>query len=282
MIQERDNFSTVFNEKGSVKDNKKHGRMVLCIDVGNSTIVMGCVEDDTILFEERVATHTEKTKIEHAMVFKSMIELNGINPEDIEGAIISSVVPPLTNVINAATKMVTGVDPLIVSQDIDTGLPIDMDDPGTVGADLVVGAVAVSHEYGKPAIIIDVGTASTITVVDEKGVYIGGVIMPGVMISQEALVVRTAQLPHVSLDPPPRVVGKNTVDSMRSGAIFGTASTIDGMIERFKEELSLPEDVIIVGTGGLAGVVLPHCRTGIIIDKMLLMKGLKIIYDRNN
>lgn len=262
------------------KNNSETG-MILAIDIGNSTIVMGCVDESGILFEEQVATQSEKTKIEHAMVFKSMLELNGIDPADIKGAIISSVVPPLTNVIRAAAKMIIGVEPLTVGPGLKSGLPIHMDDPRTVGADLIVAAVATSHEYGKPAIIVDTGTATTITVVDEKGAYIGGVIMPGVTISQEALVARTAQLPHVSLDPPPHVVGKNTVDSMRSGAIYGTASAIDGMIERFKKELSLPDDVVTVGTGGLSGVIMPHCKSDIIIDKMLLMKGLKIIYDRN-
>ena len=255
--------------------------MILAIDIGNSTIVMGCVDDTGILFEEQVATQSEKTKIEHAMVFKSMLELNGIDPKDIKGAIISSVVPPLTNVIRAAAKMIIGVEPLTVGPGLKTGLPIHMDDPRTVGADLIVAAVAVEQKYGKPAIIIDVGTATTITAVDEKGAYIGGVIMPGVAISQEALVARTAQLPHVSLDAPGKVVGKNTVDSMRSGAIFGNASCIDGMVMRFKKELGLAPDTITVATGGLAGVIIPHCESEIIVDKMLLMKGLKIIYDRN-
>ena len=265
----------------SNKGIKNRSGMILAIDVGNSTIVMGCVEDDKVYFEEQVATQGEKTKIEHAMVFKSMIELNGIDPKDIKGAIISSVVPPLTNMIRSATKMITGVEPLVVGQGIKTGLEIDMDDPRTVGADLIVAAVAAADIYGKPAIIIDVGTATTITVVDEKGTYIGGVIMPGVQISQDALVARTAQLPRVSMDAPGRVIGKNTVDSMQSGAIYGNASCIDGMVKRFKKELNLPEETLTVATGGLAGNIIPHCESDIIVDKALLMKGLKIIYDRN-
>lgn len=261
--------------------NNSKNEMILAIDIGNSTIVMGCVDDSGVLFEEQVATQYEKTKIEHAMVFKSMLELNGIHPADIKGAIISSVVPPITNVVRSAAKMIIGAEPLTVGPGVKTGLPIHMDDPRTVGADLIVAAVATEHYYGKPAIIIDVGTATTITVIDDKGTYIGGVIVPGVSVSQEALVSRTAQLPHVSLDTPPRVVGKNTVDSMRSGAIYGNASMIDGMIKRFKAELGLSDDVITVATGGLAGVIIPHCESDIIIDKMLLMKGLKVIYDRN-
>lgn len=261
------------------KDSKNN--MILAIDIGNSTIVMGCVDNTGVLFEEQVATQYEKTKIEHAMVFKSMLELNGIDPGDIKGAIISSVVPPLTNVIRSAAKMIIGVEPLTVGPGVKTGLPIHMDDPRTVGADLIVAAVATEHYYGKPAVIIDVGTATTITVIDEKGAYIGGVIIPGVAISQDILVARTAQLPHVSLDAPPHVVGKNTVDSMRSGAIYGSASMIDGMVKRFKAELNLPDDALTVATGGLAGVIIPHCKSEIIVDKTLLMKGLKIIYDRN-
>ncbi len=259
------------NEKG----------MILAIDIGNSTIVMGCVNDETILFEERVATRSDKTKIEHAMVIKSMIELNGVNVEDIKGTIIASVVPPLTNVIKAAVRMITGIEPLVVGPGVKTGLPIRMDDPRTVGSDLIVAAVAASHEYGSPVIIVDVGTATTITVVDEEGAYIGGVIMPGVQVSQEALVSKTAQLLHVSLDAPPKVVGKNTIDALRSGAIYGNAACIDGMIDKFKNELELPEDTAVVATGGLSGEIIPKCEREIILDRNLLIKGMKIIYDRN-
>ncbi len=265
----------------SNNESRADGGMILAIDVGNSTIVMGCVEGDKVYFEEQVATQTEKTKIEHAMVFKSMIELNGIDPKEIKGAIISSVVPPLTNMIKSATKMVTGVEPLVVDPDIETGLSVKMDDPKTVGADLIVAAVAAKEIYGQPAIIIDVGTATTITAIDEEGAYIGGVIMPGVQISQDALVARTAQLPRVSLDAPGKVMGKNTVDSMQSGAIYGNASCIDGMVKRFKKELELPENTLTIATGGLSRTIMPHCESEIIVDKALLMKGLKLIYDKN-
>ncbi len=255
--------------------------MILAIDIGNSTIIMGCVDDEKIIFEEQVATVHVKTRIEHAMLIKSMLELNGVSVDDIKGVIISSVVPPLTNVIKSAAKLVTKIEPLTVGPGLKTGLPIHMDNPRTVGADLIVAAVAASNEYGKPTIIVDIGTATTVTVVDRTGAYVGGAIIPGVQISQEALVGRTAQLPHVSLDPPKLVVGKNTVDSMRSGAIYGSASCIDGMIKRIRKEMNLPEDTKVVATGGLAGVIIPHCECDIIYDKMLLMKGLKIIYDRN-
>ena len=261
------------------KDNKKG--MILAIDIGNSTIVMGCIDDEKIHFEERVATRSDKTKIEHAMVIKSMIELSGVSIDDIKGVIISSVVPPLTNVIKAAAGMITGIEPIVVGPGVKTGLPILMDDPRTVGSDLIVAAVAASNEYGKPAIIVDVGTATTITVVNEEGAYIGGVIMPGVQVSQEALVSKTAQLLHVSLDAPPKVVGKNTIDALRSGAIYGNASCIDGMILKFKEELGLPDSTVTVATGGLSGEIIPKCETDIITDRNLLIKGMKIIYDRN-
>ena len=261
------------------KDNEKG--MILAIDIGNSTIVMGCIDDEKIHFEERVATRSDKTKIEHAMVIKSMIELNGVSIDDIKGVIISSVVPPLTNVIKAAAKMITGIEPIVVGPGVKTGLPILMDDPRTVGSDLIVAAVAASHEYGKPTIIVDVGTATTITVVNEDGAYIGGVIMPGVQVSQAALVSKTAQLLHVSLDAPPKVVGKNTIDALRSGAIYGNAACIDGMILKFKKELGLPEDTVTVATGGLSGEIIPKCETDIITDRNLLIKGMKIIYDRN-
>lgn len=254
---------------------------ILTIDIGNSTIVMGCIDDDGILFEEQFATRYDKTKIEQAMLIKSMLEINHIDIKNIEGVIISSVVPAITNVLKSVAALVTDKEPLIVGPGVKTGIAIKMDDPRTVGSDLIVAAVAVSYCYAKPAIIVDVGTATTITIIDETGAYIGGIIMPGVQISQEALISKTAQLSQISLEAPKRLIGKNTIDSLKSGAIYGTASCIDGMIRRVKTELNFNDDIMIVATGGLSSIIIPYCLENIIHDKSLLLKGLKIIYDIN-
>mgnify|MGYP000497399099 CR=1 FL=1 len=204
---------------------------------------------------------------------------------DIKGAIISSVVPQLTGIIKEAVGKVTGIMPLTVGPGIKTGLNILMEQPRQLGSDLVVDAVAAIHEYGVPAIIVDIGTATTISVVDDKKNYIGGVIMPGIRVSLDSLVSRTSQLPRISLEAPQKVIGKNTIQCMQSGIIYGNAACIDGMIERIKEETGFsdgtPVQAKVIATGGLAEVIVPECKTDIIYDNALLLKGLKVIYDKN-
>ena len=253
--------------------------MIIAIDMGNTNIEIGCIDRETIHFTERVRTDIYKTELEYAVLIKTIMELNDITPEEIHGAIISSVVPPLTQVLWEAVRKITGVKALVVGAGLRTGLNIKMDNPGAVGADLVVDSVAALHEYGAPCIVIDMGTATTVTVVDERKRYIGGAIIPGVMVSLESLVSGTSQLPRIPMEAPRRAVASNTVDSMKSGIILGQASMIDGMIERFEEELGYPCKA--VATGGLSGVIIPHCRRKIILDKMLMIKGLRIIYEKN-
>lgn len=253
--------------------------MILAIDMGNTNIEIGCLDHETIHFTERVRTDIYKTDLEYAVLIKTIMELNSITPEQISGAIISSVVPPLTQVLRNAVRKITGVKALIVGAGLKTGINIKMDNPGSVGADLVVDSVAALTEYGAPCIVIDMGTATTVTVVDKNKCYIGGAIIPGVMVSLESLVSGTSQLPRISVEAPKRAVGSNTVDSMKSGIVFGQAALIDGMIERFEDELGYPCKV--VATGGLSGVIIPHCRKDIIIDRMLMLKGLRAIYEKN-
>lgn len=265
---------------------KNQKGMILAIDMGNSNIVIGCVDDEKIYFEERLSTDYSKTELEYAIGFKTVLELYGIKEEDIKGAIISSVVPQLVNVIKGAVEKIIGITPLIVGPGVKSGLNLLMDQPKEVGSDRVVDAVAAINEYGAPVIIVDIGTATTICVVDDKKNYIGGVILPGVKISLESLVSRTAQLPRISMEAPKRVIGKNTIECMQSGIIYGNASTIDGMLDKVKEELISTtnvkeEDIKIVATGGLAKVIIPYCKNKIILDNNLLLKGLKIIYDKN-
>ena len=235
-----------------------------------------------MLFEERLATDLSKTELEYVVIFKTVLELYGIEKEKVTGAIISSVVPQLVNIIKSAVYKLIKVEPMVVGPGVKTGLNILMDEPRRVGSDLIVDAVAAINNYGTPLIVIDMGTATTMSVIDRKGNYIGGVIMPGIKVSVDSLVSRTAQLQRISLDAPDKVIGKNTINCMKSGVIYGNASCIDGMIDRLAEEMGEGlSDIKVVATGGLARVILPQCRHNIIQDDELLLKGLKIIYDKN-
>ncbi len=253
--------------------------MILAIDMGNTNIVIGCIDDEKTYFVERLSTDKSKTALEYAVGFKTVLELYSINITELEGAIISSVVPPLLNVICEAVTKITGKKPQVVGPGLKTGLNIKMDNPKTVGSDMIVDAVAGMNEYGAPLIIIDMGTATTLSVVDKGGNYTGGAIMPGVRLSMEALASNAAQLYRVSLETPKKSIGKNTIDCMKSGLLLGTACSIDGMIDRMEEELGYKTTV--VATGGLSKVVIPLCKHDIIVEDDLLLKGLKFIYDKN-
>lgn len=254
--------------------------MILAIDMGNTNIVIGCIDEEQIYFAERMSTDLSKTELEYAVSIKTVLELYNISVEDIEGALISSVVPPLVNVLKSACKKVLGKPVSIVGPGMKTGVNILMDNPAAVGSDMIVSAVACLKEYGAPFIFIDFGTATTISVVDKHGNYIGGPILPGVNTSMMALVEKTAQLPKISLEAPRRVIGKNTIDCMKSGVIIGHAACIDGMIDRIEEELGYPAKVI-VATGGLAGCIVSECRHSIVIDDALILKGLLMIFKKN-
>ena len=253
--------------------------MILAIDIGNTNIVLGCIDNRNILFTERISTDQQKTDLEHAISVKTVLELHNIKPSCISGAIIASVVPPITYLISSAVKKITGCTAMVVGPGIRTGLNILMDNPASVGADLIVGAVAAIAEYPCPLIIIDMGTATTFAVVDEKKNYIGGMILPGIRVSLDSLTSRTSQLPRISLDPPKRLIGRNTIDSMKSGILYGNASCIDGMTERIMDELGMRTTVI--ATGGLAETITPLCRQDIILHNELLLKGLLLIYEKN-
>lgn len=253
--------------------------MLLAIDVGNTNIVMGCLEGDRILLSERLSTDHSKTALEYAISFKNVLELNDIDPQQITGAIIASVVPPITSLLEEAIKKLIDCRVRTVGPGLKTGLNILMDDPAQVGADLIVGAVAGIHDYPCPLVLIDMGTATTICVIDEKQRYIGGMIMPGLRVSLDSLTNRTSKLPRIGLDPPKRLIGKNTVEGMKSGILYGNASMLDGMIDRIEKELKTQPTV--VATGGLAGRIIPLCRHEIILDDDLLLRGLRYIYDLN-
>ncbi len=254
--------------------------MILAIDMGNTNIVIGGIDSTHNYFVERITTDHVKTGLEYAVNIKNILEIHDIDKSRVEGAIMSSVVPPLNAPISSAINKLFGFRPRLVGSGMKTGLNIIMDNPKTVGSDMIVDAVAVVKEYPLPAIVIDMGTATTMSVVDQKGNYIGGVIFPGLRVSLDSLSSKAAQLPSISLEIPKKVIGKNTIDCMRSGIMYGSAGMIDGIIDRMEAELGKTPSVI--ATGGLSRFVVPLCRHKIIYDEALLMKGLWILYEKNH
>ena len=253
--------------------------MILAIDVGNTNIVIGGMDHDQVLFTERLSTDKVKTSLEYAILFRVALELHKINPEDVEGSIISSVVPPITPVIRTALKKITGKKSIVLGPGTKTGLSIRIDDPSSVGADLVAGAAGALAKYEAPLVVIDMGTATTLSVVDREKHYIGGAIMPGLRLSLNSLVSETSMLHGISLDLPKQAIGHNTVDAMRSGIVLGHAAMIDGLLDRMEEEMG--GKMTVIATGGLASSVIPVCRHEILLDKTLLLTGLLEIYKKN-
>lgn len=253
--------------------------MILAIDIGNTNVVLGCVEGETILFESRIATDSIKTSDQYCVDIKIMLDLHGIQTEDVAGTIISSVVPPVLNSVKSAIKKLFGKAPMVVGPGLRTGLDIRIDNPAQTGADLVVGAVSALRGYDPPIILVDMGTATTISVLDKNGALVGGCVCPGVKISLDALTSRTALLPGIQLDQPKHAIGRNTIDCMRSGIMMGTACMLDGMIDRMEQELGYRTTVI--ATGGTARFVIPMCKREIIYDGDLLIKGLAALYREN-
>lgn len=253
--------------------------MVLTIDVGNTNIVLGCFDGDRIAFTERLSTDIGKTSLEYAILFRMALDLHDVKMESVDGAIIGSVVPPVTPVIRTALRKVCGVTAYVLGPGLKTGLNIRMENPASVGADLIAGAVGAMESYPCPLMVIDLGTATTMCVVDEKETFIGGMIMPGIRVSLKSLVQEASMLQGISLEKPKTVIGHNTVDAMRSGILFGNASMIDGMIDRTEEEIG--KKLTVIATGGLASQVIGSCRHSIVLDEDLVLKGLARIYVRN-
>lgn len=253
--------------------------MLLAIDIGNTNLVIGCMQDDTIVFKARIATDRTRTSDQYGVEIKNMMEAFGVRISDIDDCIISSVVPPVFNSVRTGVYKVIGKQPMVVGPGLKTGLNIHMDVPSQVGSDRIVIAVAALAEYKAPLILLDMGTATTIEVVEPDNVYAGGIIFPGVKVSLDALTSRAAQLPAISLDKPKSVIGKNTVDCMRSGMMYGTAAMLDGLIDRIEQELG--HKATVIATGGMAQFIIPLCRREILLEKELLLKGLNIIYKKN-
>lgn len=253
--------------------------MILAVDAGNSNIVLGLAEGGRILSVGRMRTERDASAIEYAVKMKKLMELFSFSGAHPSGGIISSVVPSVLGSLKGALELLTGRKPLTVTAGMRTGLDIRVDEPAALGADRIVDAVAARALYGAPAIIIDMGTANTVSVLDSSGALIGGVIMPGLRLSASALSSAASLLTQVSFEAPSRVIGSSTAESMRSGLILGCACTLDKLTERIEEELGYPCTLVI--TGGMCPVILPHCRRKLIHDPELLLRGLTILYDMN-
>lgn len=253
--------------------------MLLAIDIGNTNLVIGCFQGNQLVFKARIATDRARTSDQYGVEIKNMMEAYGVQIRDIDDCIISSVVPPVFNSVRTGVIKIIGKQPMVVGPGLKTGLNIQMDVPSQVGSDRIVIAVAALAEYQAPLILMDLGTATTLEVVEPNNRYLGGVILPGVKISMEALTSRTAQLPGISLDKPRQVIGKNTIDCMRNGIMHGTAAMIDGLVERMEAELG--HRTTLVATGGMAQFIVPLCKREIILEKNLLLKGLNILYQKN-
>ena len=253
--------------------------MVLAIDIGNTNVVIGGFQEQQILFVERVSTNQNATSLELAISIKTILEIYQIQTTEIEGCIISSVVPSINHAVRKAVEKIAHCPVVLVGPGVKTGLQIAIDNPAQLGSDRVADAVAALHEYEPPIVIIDMGTATTFSVIDARRRHIGGVIAPGVGISLNALTEKTAQLPKISFEPPKKCIGSNTVACMKSGILYGAAGCIDGLLDRITEELG--ETPTYLATGGLSESIIPHCRHKILTDPLLLLKGLQLIYEKN-
>ena len=253
--------------------------MLLTADIGNTNITLGVFSEDVLLFTARLATDSRLTSDQYAIDIKDVLALNGVGYSEIEDAVICSVVPVVGSAVAEAVSKLCSIVPLIIGPGVKTGLNIKIDNPAQLGADLVAGAVGAISKCKLPCIILDLGTATTISVVDKSGNFLGGSICAGIGITLDALSSKTSQLPRISIEAPKSPIGSNTVDSMKSGLVLGSASMIDGMITRIEKQLG--ESATVIGTGGLCSMVVKHCEKEIIVDDNLLLEGLKIIYQKN-
>lgn len=253
--------------------------MVLAVDIGNTDIAIGGFENDALRFVVRISTDTTKTVQEYENIIYQMLTQKGVDKDTVEGAIVSSVVPSLSWVLSEVMSNLYSVSALHVSNKIETGIDIRCDDPSSVGADLICACVAARYKHMTPSLVVDMGTATKLIAVSDDGAFIGVSIMPGVMMGMRSLSSGTAQLPQISLDAPPCAIGRNTVDCMKSGIVFGNAAMIDGMIERFCEEYGY--DVPVYATGGFSPSIVPYCKRKITLDENMVLEGLYIIYNNN-
>ncbi len=253
--------------------------MLLAIDIGNTSIVIGLFKGENLSFSWRLSSRPERTFDEYGALILGLLAVNGLKSEDIDGVIFSSVVPPLTPVFEEMAKRYFNRRPIVVSSELDTGIKILYKKPEEVGADRIVNAAAAYHIYGGPVIIVDFGTATTFCYVTSKGEYFGGVISPGLEISADALFERAAKLPRVSLSRPSKIIGDDTVTAMQAGLVIGHAGLVDRIVEEIKRDIG--EELYVIATGGLAGLIAPESRAIKEVRPSLTLEGLRIIYSRN-
>jgi type III pantothenate kinase len=253
--------------------------MILAFDVGNTNIVIGAFQDETLITHWRIKTDIHRTRDEYGMVMSCLFNYSGLEMDKVKAVVISSVVPPLMQELELFILKYFACKPLVVGPGVKTGLALKYDNPREVGADRVVNAVAAYHKYGGPLIIVDFGTATTFCVVNERGDYLGGAIAPGVVISTEALFARASKLPRVELVKPRSVIGKNTINSMQAGIIYGFVGQVEGIINRIKAEIE--EKPLVVATGGLAHSIAKETAVIDKVDDFLTLDGLRIIYELN-
>ena len=256
--------------------------MLLVIDVGNTNIVFGVYEGKELLYNWRITSDKDRTSDEYGLLFDQIFKFNGLRMEDVENIIISSVVPPLMHTLPTMSRRYFNIDPIVVGPGIKTGIDIKYDNPKEVGADRIVNAISGHEKYGGPLIIVDSGTAITFDAIGSDGSYLGGVITPGIKISSEALFLRTAKLPKVEIAKPDKIIGKNTVNSIQSGLVYGYIGMIDYIIENMIKEMDYKEGrVKVIATGGFSSLIVNESKYIDIIDSMLTLEGLRIIYERN-
>ena len=253
--------------------------MLLTVDIGNTNITLGGYIGDSLKFISRLNTDTSLTSDQYAVQILDIVNLRSGKDTKISDAIISSVVPSALNAVSRALELITSKKPMIIGPGTKTGLNIKIDNPAQLGADLAVGAVGAKGKYPTPTIIIDMGTATTLSVIDKDGAFLGGVIAAGIRSTLDALASKTAQLPTISIEAPKSVIGKNTADSMKAGLVLGAASMLDGLIDRIEDELG--SSTTVVATGGLAEIIVSACKKDIILDNNLLLEGLYKIYHKN-
>ena len=253
--------------------------MILAIDVGNTNIVLGGIVNGEQTFAVRIASDRNKTADQYALDIQGVLNLYHVDISEIEGGIISSVVPYLQSVLPQAVKILTGIDIMVVGPGIKTGLDIRTDNPAAVGSDLIVAAVAAKAKYPLPIAIVDMGTATTVSVINEDGSYLGGMIIPGLWVSINALSSRAAQLPYIDLTGPCKLIGSNTVDAMRSGSLIGCASMLDGIIDRIEKEFGKPVSAVL--TGGVSPSVAPFCNRKFHLEPDIIIEGLNYLYEKN-
>lgn len=253
--------------------------MILTIDIGNTNMNLGLFDGDTLFMRARLVTERQKTEDQFAVEFTQLFSMHQIPPQQIDGCIISSVVPEITVAVSTAIQWLTKKKPMVLQPGLKTGLNILIDNPAQLGADLAAGAVGASANYPLPAFVIDLGTATKIYAVDKNRGFRGCMIAPGIAISLKALTDTSSLLPTISLEPPKKACGTNSVESMQSGVILGTAAMIDGLLDRFTEELGEPQSIL--ATGGLSSFIVPICRHEVQYDGNLILKGLKAIYEKN-